>query len=110
MSTLSTLALNLSDWAKSLDPDGTVARVIELLEQSNPILKDIPFMEGNLPTGHRTTVRTGLAGASWRLLNAGVTPSKGSKAQIDEQAGQLESWSQVDKKLAELGGNMNAFR
>ena len=30
------------------------------------------LMEGNLPTGHKTTVRTGLPQATWRLLNAGV--------------------------------------
>ena len=110
MATLSVLALTLADWAKGLDPNGAHARVIEMLEQSNEILQDFPFMEGNLPTGHRTTVRTGLATASWRLLNAGVVPSKSHKAQIDEQAGQLESWSQCDKKLAELGGNVSGFR
>jgi len=102
--------MTLSDYAKGLDPNGTIARVIELLEQSNDIIKDMPVMEGNLPTGHRGTIRTGLASATWRLLNAGVLPSKGSKTQVDFQCGNLESWSQVDKKLAELGGNVNAFR
>ncbi len=68
------------------------------------------WREGNLPTGHRTTVRTGLPAVTWRLLNRGVTPSKSNTAQIDEQCGMLEAWSEVDKDLALLNGNINAFR
>jgi hypothetical protein len=67
-------------------------------------------MEGNLPTGHRVTVRTGLPTVAWRLLNNGVTPSKSTTAQIDEQTGILEAWSEVDKDLADLNGNTAAFR
>jgi hypothetical protein len=46
-------ALNLADWAKRLDPDGNVPVVAELLSQTNEILEDALFVEGNLPTGHR---------------------------------------------------------
>ena len=90
--TLSTAALTLLDWAKRLDPTGKVARVVEMLEQTNEILQDMLWMEGNLPTGHRTTVRTGLPSVAWRLLNGGVTPSKSTTAQIDEQCGMLEAY------------------
>ena len=68
------------------------------------------WKEGNLPTGHRTTVRTGLPTVAWRLLNQGVTPSKSRTAQIDEQCGMLEAWSEIDVELARLNGNDNAFR
>jgi hypothetical protein len=68
------------------------------------------WMEGNLPTGHRTTVRTGLPTVAWRLLNQGVSPSKSTTAQIDEATGMLEAWSEVDKELADLNGNTAAFR
>jgi len=108
--TLGTAALTLADWAKRLDPDGKVPTVVELLSQTNDILTDMLWIEGNLPTGHRTTVRTGLPTVAWRLLNQGTTPSKSTTAQIDEQAGMLEAWSEVDKDLAELNGNVGAFR
>ena len=108
--TLGTAALTLADWAKRLDPDGKVPTVVELLSQTNEILTDMLWIEGNLPTGHRTTVRTGLPTVAWRLLNQGTTPSKSTTAQIDEQAGMLEAWSEVDKDLAELNGNIGAFR
>lgn len=108
--TLSTSALSLLDWAKRLDPSGKIAAIVELLAQTNEILLDAKWIEGNLPTGHRTTVRTGLPQVFWRLLNQGVTPSKSTTAQIDEQAGMLEAWSEVDKDLAALNGNIGAFR
>jgi len=107
---LGTGNLTLADWGKRLDPDGKVPTIIELLMQSNEILDDMVFREGNLPTGHRTTVRTGLPTVAWRLLNQGVVPSKSTTAQIDEQAGMLEAWSEVDVKLADLNGNAPAFR
>jgi len=107
---LSTGALTLVDWGKRLDPDGKVPFIIELLSQTNEILTDMRWIEGNLPTGHRTTVRTGLPAVAWRLLNQGVTPSKSTTAQIDEQAGMLEAWSEVDVDLAKLNGNIQSFR
>lgn len=108
--TLGGIALNLADWAKRLDPTGKVSQIVELLNQTNDILKDMMWIEGNLPTGHRTTVRTGLPVAAWRILNNGVTPSKSTTAQIDEGAGMLEAYSEVDKDLAELNGNLPEFR
>lgn len=110
MATLSTGALTLSDWAKRLDPDGGVSDIVELLGQSNEMLDDMLWKEGNLPVGHRVTVRTGLPTVAWRLLNQGVATSKSTTAQIDEQCGMLEAWSEVDKDLAELNGNTNEFR
>jgi hypothetical protein len=110
MASLSTNALTLADWAKRLDPDGKVPRIVELLEQTNEILLDMQWREGNLPTGHRTTVRTGLPAVTWRLLNSGVAPSKSTTAQIDEQCGMLEAWSEVDIDLASLNGNVGGFR
>ncbi len=107
---LGTGNLTLMDWAKRVDPNGQVPRIVELLSQSNEILMDMIWREGNLPTGHRTTVRTGLPTVAWRLLNQGVTPSKSTTAQIDEQCGMLEAWSEVDKDLALLNGNVSSFR
>lgn len=110
MAVLTSNILTLIDWAKRLDPDGKVPSIVELLNQSNEVLLDMKWKEGNLPTGHRTTVRTGLPTSFWRLLNAGVQPSKSTTAQIDEGCAMLEAWSEVDKDLAELNGNTSQFR
>lgn len=110
MATLSSKALTLADHAKRLDPDGKIPKIVEMLSQTNEILDDMLFLEGNLPTGHRQTIRTGLPDVYWRILNQGVSPSKSATAQVDEHAGMLEAWSEVDKEIAELNGNVNSFR
>ena len=110
MATLSTANLTLADWAKRLDPDGKVPTVAELLSQSNEILTDAVFAEGNLPTGHRVVIRTGLPAVYWRALNQGIPNSKSTTAQVDEACGILEARSEVDKDLAMLNGNTAAFR
>lgn len=112
MATLPTKAgaVTLSDFAKSIDPDGRLAAVIELLNQNNGALQDILWKEGNLPTGHQTTVRTGLPAGTWRKLYNGVAPQKSSRAQVVDTCGILEARSEIDKAVAELNGNTAAFR
>lgn len=110
MAGLNSNALTLLDFAKRIDPDGKTPVIAELLAQSNEVLDDMLWIEGNLPTGHRTTVRTGLPTVAWRLLNQGTTPSKSTTAQVDEDCGILEAWSEVDKDLADLNGNAASFR
>jgi len=101
---------NLVNVTKRLDPDGSIAKIAELLEQSNPILQDVPLIEGNLPTGHRTTVRADTPVPTWRKLNYGVRPTKSNTAQVDDTIGMLEAYSEVDKDLAMLNGNTAEFR
>lgn len=110
MATLSTSNLTLADWAKRSDPDGRVPIIAELLSQSNEILDDCVFKEGNLPTGERVVIRTGLPEVYWRALNQGIPSSKSTTAQIDEACGILEARSEVDKDLAMLNGNTAQFR
>lgn len=110
MATKGANVLTISDWAKRLDPEGKVPLIVEMLSQTNEILSDMIWIEGNLPTGHRTTVRTGLPDVFWRKLNQGTQPSKSRTAQIDEATAMLEAWAEVDKDLAELNGNVGAFR
>jgi len=110
MATLGANVLTLADWAKRIDPDGKTPAIVELLAQTNELLQDMLWKEGNLPTGERTTVRTGLPAVYWRLINQGVSPSKSTTAQVDENCGMLEAYSEVDKDLAELNGNTSSFR
>ena len=110
MSTLASNVLTLADWAKTRDPNGKTAEIVELLSQTNPILDDMIYVEGNESTGHRITSRTGLPTVAWRLLNSGTQPSKSTTAQTTEAIGMLEAWSEVDKDLAELEADVNAFR
>jgi hypothetical protein len=102
--------LTLIDFATRLDPDGKVSAIIEMLAQKNEIIYDVHWEEGNLPTGHRVTQRTGLPTAMARSLNQGITPSKSTTAQIDDATAMIEAFSEVDVDLAKLNGNTQAFR
>jgi hypothetical protein len=110
MATLTSSNLTLADWAKRTDPEGRVPVVAELLSQTNEILEDCVFKEGNLPTGERVVIRTGLPSVYWRALNQGIPSSKSTTAQVDEACGILEARSEVDKDLAMLNGNTAQFR
>jgi hypothetical protein len=110
MATLNSTNPTLADLAKRIDPDGKVPVIVELLNTTNEILTDMTFQEGNLPIGDRLTMRTGLPDVYWRLINQGVPSSKSSTVQVTEQCGMVEARSEVDKALAELGGNPNGYR
>lgn len=110
MAALTSTNPTLLDLAKRTDPDGKIATIVEILNETNEILTDMSWMEGNLPTGHRTTVRTGLPTATWRKLYGFVAPSKSTTAQITDNTGMLEAYAEVDKALADLNGNTAEFR
>jgi hypothetical protein len=110
MAALATQNPTLLDLAKRTDPDGSIATIAEILNQENPILEDMVYVEGNLPTGHRTTIRTGLPSPTWRKLYGGVQPGKSTTVQVTDGTGMLEAYAEVDKALADLNGNTAAFR
>lgn len=110
MATIGSGTLTLADHAKRMDPNGKVDRIVEILSERNEILDDMLWMEGNLPTGHRTTIRTGLPSTTWRMLNYGVQPSKSTTKQVDDTCGMLEAFAEVDVDLADLNGNSSEFR
>jgi len=101
---------NLVDWARRADPDGSIAIIAEMLSQCNEVMKDMIWQEGNMPLGHKTTVRVGLPQGVWRAANQGVPSSKSLTAQFQDSIGELQDYSIVDKSLANLNGNVAKFR
>jgi hypothetical protein len=110
MTTLSVLNPTLLDLAKVTDPDGSIAQVVEILNMTNEVLDDMSWQQGNLLTGNRTTIRSGLPTPTWRKLYGGVQPSKARNVQVTDGCGMLEAYAEVDKALADLNGNSAAFR
>jgi len=110
MAALSVTHPTLLDITKRLDPDGKVDTIVEMLTQTNEILQDMVWQEGNLPTGHRTTIRSGLPAPTWRKLYGGVQPTKSTTVQVTDSCGMLEAYAEVDKALVDLNGNTAAFR
>lgn len=110
MALLSAMYPTLMDVTTALDPNGSVATVAEILNQTNEMLDDMVFLEGNLPTGHKSTVRTGIPAPTFRQLYGFVQPTKSSRAQITDSCGMMEAYAEVDKAAADLNGNTNEFR
>ena len=102
--------LTLLDWSRRVGPDGSIDDIAELLSQCNEVFKDMLWREGNLPTGHKGTVRTGLPTATWRAAYGGVAYTKSTTAQIEVGIGRLTAVSQIDKMVAELEGNVSSLR
>lgn len=100
----------LHDFLSALGPDDAVQSLGELLTQTNQLLDDMTWVEGNLLTGHRFAIRTGLPTPTWRRFYQGIQPTKSRRAQVTASTGMLEDYAEVDKALADLNGNSAAFR
>lgn len=110
MAVLGTKNPTLADLAKVTDPDGSIADVVEILNETNEILMDMTWIEGNLQTGHRSSIRSGLPAPTWRKLYGGVQPTKSRAVQVTDTCGMLEDYAEVDKALVDMAGDPAAFR
>lgn len=110
MATVGANALTLNDYRKRMNPQGYIDEIIEVLALSNPILQDMTWMEGNLLTGNKTTLRAALPTPAVRYINRGITPDKSSTKQIVDTSVILESRSVVDTELLALAPDKEAFR
>lgn len=98
-----------ADWAKTRDPDGGTADIVEILEQLNPILKDVTLRESNKTEGEETTVRAGEPRGTWVAHNEGALPTKAHSRQVFDKPGRLLAYNEVAKSLADLENDKAAF-
>lgn len=110
MSLLSSARPTLIDVGRALDPDGKIAKVIDILYEDNEIVDDIVWREGNLPTGHQFTQQTAESTPYFRLLNQGIVPQKTTTGQIVEACAIMENRNQIDVDVANLNGATESFR
>lgn len=110
MAALGNSYLGLIDLFKRQDQSGSIAKIVEILAQSNFILEDAPAIQCNQGMTHLTTTRTGYPTPTWRRLYEGVQPTKSTTAQVTDATGMMEAWSEIDAKLVQLSGDPAAFR
>lgn len=84
--------------------------IVELMAQTNEMLKDMPMLEANDGTVHNTLVRTSLRSGTHRLYNEGIAPGATTTDTMRDRITMLEDYSIVDKDLAEHSGNVKALR
>lgn len=97
---------------KRTDPAGKILALAEMLDQELDFYEDIPWVEGNLPTGHLLAQRSALPSASalWRGYNEGASVLKSDNATFTEVCGMMEGRTLIDERLAALNGNSMEFR
>lgn len=110
MAVTATGVQTLNDVLSVLDPQGKLLDIAEILTQDNDFLNYFNWREGNLITGHRDAARTALPTPSFRAINEGVPVTKGATTQIEETCAMLEDFSQCDRELAILSGNVSGYR
>lgn len=112
MATIATTVSTYADVAKRFEAtdNGKTLGIVEILNRTNSVLDDMLTMEANDGTGHKTTVRTGIPQATWRLLNYGVPRVKTRTAAVRDTSGMLEVYAEIDKDLADLSGNSDRYR
>ncbi len=84
--------------------------IVEMMNKACPLLDDMHFQNGNLPTGHLFKVRAALPGVYWRRLNEGVKSTRSTVTQVTETCGMLEAVSELDAKEVELADQKELFR
>jgi hypothetical protein len=110
MGTLAITRPTLHDVVQRLDPDGSIARIVRIRAEQNAILDRITWQEANGLSTHKYTLNTAEPAGSWRAANEGTDPSKSAQSQYTDVTGQLTAYNDVDRTVAEQGGNKDAFR
>lgn len=112
MSQLS-MSATLLDISRRINDDGKVAKIIEVLNETNQVLDDMMWLECNQGTVHKTTTRNGLPTSYWRKFNKGTPQSKSTTTQITDPTAMLQNQSNVDAELVQInagGDNGAAYR
>ncbi|KJJ61553.1 major capsid protein [Pseudomonas sp. 10B238] len=105
----STMPTLLDKFSRS-EKDGKIAKIVELMAKQNDVLMDAEYQECNDGSKHKTTMRSGIPEPTWRMFNKGVQPSKSTTVPVLDTTGMMEDYGLVDKALADLSGNADAFR
>lgn len=99
----------LQDLRSLLQPNNEMAKIIEILDQTNVITQDLLFEECNGITSHTSTVRTGLPPVYYRSINQGVPSGKATSKTIVHTPGSMEAYLEVDKKLVSLQNSQSMY-
>ena len=110
MSTIGQTAFTLNDWKTRMNLDGTVADIVEVLAQSNPIMDHVLWKQGNLLTGNRVTQRSSIMEPGTRRINEGAKIIKSGTKQNTDTVVHFEAFSQLDEQAYDIAPDGDALR
>ena len=97
--------LTIYDFNRSKNPDGTQAKIVEILAQQNPAIQDAPAYPSNAEIGHRVTVQKSLPTVATAKINKGIGRSKGQTEQMVDAIGYWAARSEIDPRIRKIQGD-----
>jgi len=102
--------MTIAEVLKRLDPNGSLAQIAEVLQETNDILMDAPFMEGNDMWSNKTTRRASEPSGTWRKFNAGIDKERSETVEVVDTIGLLEARSEIDMEIINSFPDKSAAR
>lgn len=100
----------IADVTSRMTGAGEQHLIAEMLSQSVVLPEDMPVREASEMGGHEFAYRTSIPAGQWRQINMGIPYSKSTTGKARVGLGTLEDYSQVDRLLAEMTGDIGEFR
>lgn len=88
--------LTLMELIRREDPDGTLAQLVDVINQENRILEDITWLECNNGTYHEDTITASEPAGEERAYDQGVGKEAGVTEKVTEPTCMLNGISEVD--------------
>ena len=110
MAILASNYMTLADVMKQSHNGDIESDIVEIMSESDDIIKDAHFKECNDGTNNITVIRSGLPDATFRALYGFVPTSKSETQQVKDNTGMLEAYSVVDVDLVDKAKNPNQVR
>ncbi len=98
------------DLLKGLDPEGNIARIINVLWTRGDLIKDGRWIEANDFTSHLFTQALSEPAGTFGMINVGVPYAAAKTKQVREELGLLETYSRIDERLLKRTRNAETFR
>lgn len=102
--------MTLHDIMQATDPNGAIAKVVEVLQKQNAVMPHLPFIPTNKDQSLVFQSRAALPSVHFRKFNQGYKPSKSGRNTVEETCGMVVGRSEIDRDLAEINGNVEAVR
>ena len=109
MTTINGAAVSWADLKNAMNPDGSAAKIIPILELSCPVVKSSTVIEGSANNGNQTTIQATNGTASKRTYNAGVPKSKKTDIPVFDMACMYEANVETDLRLLEKYPNQAGY-
>lgn len=100
----------LLDLKQGHDPNGNVAKIIDILSELNSVYDDAIWMEANDLTSHVVTQAFSEGNGSSGIINKSVAFEEDRTKQIREGMEMFESYSRIDERLIRRARNPEQFR